>query len=732
MKNTGKAIIVISAVILFFTGCDFILGPDLPEPSAELRITNNSSDENIVINFGDYSTREALAVSQPVASGSNVMFDQVPLDQSINIWYTHVLGNTNYTTRLISSLTGDTFEFLFEDGESYELIINEDTFSFIHNGVDVNAPPQSQVASPEFNILGGNYSSPLEVELSTTESSGTIYYTLDNSDPTSSATRSVYVSPILLSETTTVRAVTRLSGEYSEEAIATYTITISSGINVDIRPEPNLLRTNESPILFLLTFDGEISDLSDADFDITNGTVSSLTTADNIVFSLHVTPIADGDVIVSLPADTVTNIDGASNSAETSTIEYDGTAPSVTISGPSESPYYYSLIDFEVLVDENTFSPLSSSDVNVVNGVVERINRDMDYSPGMRFIVQVIPSFQGDVSIEIVENTFEDNVGNGNTATASAVVPYIPLGEITELTASGDPQWVYGVDYTQHHLVKIDVNNERIDSLIDLPYTNPISIGFSQPDNSLYIAYAFNDQISRYNLGTSSFLSEFDFDSGAETRKTRQMEIAPVSRRIYVLTEGEDLFVIDMDNGNDIASGQADGTLLAITDSSGDILTGDEGISSATLKSWGISGSSITELSVQRDYGGNGQFLVTSPDEASLIYAMGGGNGTGYTMFDINPGNISAYAGEWNSGAYPRYAAFSPDDTYVYTYGDGLKIFNRSYVHVGTVPYDDSVNTSDKSLFTTNSDGTVLVIFSFDDYVDPHNHRLYFFGDIRP
>jgi hypothetical protein len=52
---------------------------------------------------------------------------------------------------------------------------------------------------------------------------------------------------------------------------------------------------------------------------------------------------------------------------------------------------------------------------------------------------------------------------------------------------------------------------------------------------------------------------------------------------------------------------------------------------------------------------------------------------------------------------------FSPDDQYLYAYGDGLKIFNRSYVHVGDIAFD-SGNVSDNPVFTTNSDGSVLIV----------------------
>jgi hypothetical protein len=542
MKYLLKTIIAgIIALILILSGCDLLGGIDPPGGSAELLITNNSTDDNIVIHFGDYPTRNAAASAQPVPSGSDALFYDAPLGSTVHIWYTHTDGSTNYTTRLVSAVTGDTFEFLFEAGESYELIIDETSFSFIHNGVDINAP---QIAAPEFSVPEGTYGSSFSLSMSTSEGSGSIYYTLDGSDPTSSSTRNLYLSAINISTTTTVRAVTRVFPEYSAESVATYTIV--DAIDVDISPVPYSTETNASPIEFSITFGGEVSGLSESDFVISNGTVSSLSTADNIVFSLFVTPDGEGDVVVSLPADSVTNSESESNLADSFTIEYDGTPPAVTINGPGESPYYYSLIEFEVLVDEDTGDFLSESDISITNGTFERRYEDFDHPSGLRFVVEVVPSLQGNVSIQLDADVFRDDAGNGNALTASPDISYVPLGEVTELTASGDPRWVYAVDNTQHHLVKIDVDNQKIDSLIDLPYNNPVSIGYSPADDSLYIAYGFNDQISRYDLGTSTFSSDFDYDSGEETLKTQRMEIAPVSRRIYLLTQSEDLIVIDM------------------------------------------------------------------------------------------------------------------------------------------------------------------------------------------
>jgi hypothetical protein len=73
----------------------------------------------------------------------------------------------------------------------------------------------------------------------------------------------------------------------------------------------------------------------------------------------------------------------------------------------------------------------------------------------------------------------------------------------------------------------------------------------------------------------------------------------------------------------------------------------------------------------------NGIDIAVSRDGKHLGVACGGGNGTGYTVWDFDPLDLTKYAGEWNTGAYPSGAAFSPDSAYFGgTNRDELLVFN--------------------------------------------------------
>jgi hypothetical protein len=84
---------------------------------------------------------------------------------------------------------------------------------------------ESQVATPTFSPVAGNYSSAQTVSIATT-SGATIYYTTNGSTPTTSST--VYSGPITVSTSETLKAYATKSG-YFDSKVATAAYTIGSG-----------------------------------------------------------------------------------------------------------------------------------------------------------------------------------------------------------------------------------------------------------------------------------------------------------------------------------------------------------------------------------------------------------------------------------------------------------------------------------------------------------------------
>jgi gliding motility-associated-like protein len=103
------------------------------------------------------------------------------------------------------------------------------------------------------------------------------------------------------------------------------------------------------------TFNEKVSGLSAADFTIGNGTASNLHTSDNITYTFTVTPMADGNVTITLPADMAVNIgDNGNTATNTLTVVADVTAPIVTSIAVPANDYYKAgdVLNFEVRFGE--------------------------------------------------------------------------------------------------------------------------------------------------------------------------------------------------------------------------------------------------------------------------------------------------------------------------------------------------------------------------------------------
>ncbi len=72
----------------------------------------------------------------------------------------------------------------------------------------------------------------------------------------------------------------------------------------------------------------------------------------------------------------------------------------------------------------------------------------------------------------------------------------------------------------------------------------------------------------------------------------------------------------------------------------------------------------------------NFQDAALSHDGKRLAVACGGGNGQGYNILNYEAGELPAWEGQWNTGAYPRRVAFAPDDQAVAaSNGSDLQLF---------------------------------------------------------
>ncbi|TQR21265.1 endonuclease [Psychrobacillus vulpis] len=110
----------------------------------------------------------------------------------------------------------------------------KDTFDYLASHImdsDDPGPVETKVEAVTVSLPSSSVPSGTEITLSTNTKEATIYYTVDESDPTNSSSRSEYLNPIVIDKDMTIKAIAMKDGlDNSEIAEFTYTITSESEV----------------------------------------------------------------------------------------------------------------------------------------------------------------------------------------------------------------------------------------------------------------------------------------------------------------------------------------------------------------------------------------------------------------------------------------------------------------------------------------------------------------------
>ena len=199
-------------------------------------------------------------------------------------------------------------------------------------------------------------------------------------------------------------------GYAASAANSTFTVADSVIPTVTLSTTGSLV---SGPFLVIATFSEPVSGFGLDDAVITNGTPSNLITLSQSVYTFDVTPTADGVVTVNVPAATATDAGGNSNTASNQlNILYDGTAPTVTLTGPTSTvtePF-----DMVATFSEQV-AGFTLDDITVTNGTASAL--DASEAPVYKF--RVTPVIGQTIIIIIAANSVTDTIGFGNIASNS-------------------------------------------------------------------------------------------------------------------------------------------------------------------------------------------------------------------------------------------------------------------------------------------------------------------------
>ena len=186
------------------------------------------------------------------------------------------------------------------------------------------------------------------------------------------------------------------------------------------------------------TFSENVSNFINTDITVANGNVSNFATVDAKTYTFDVTPTADGNVTVDIPAAKATDIAGNNNTAANQlTRTADITAPTVSLTSPS-TPTVNGLFNVTATFSENV-SNFINTDITVANGNVSNFTT----VDAKTYTFDVTPTADGNVTVDIPAAKATDTAGNNNTAapqlsrTANITPPTVTLTSPSAATVTG-------------------------------------------------------------------------------------------------------------------------------------------------------------------------------------------------------------------------------------------------------------------------------------------------------
>jgi hypothetical protein len=190
---------------------------------------------------------------------------------------------------------------------------------------------------------------------------------------------------------------------------------------------PNNSATNSSPVPVLFLFSEAVTGFTEDDVQVSGGTKSELIQVNPSRYTMNITPAADGDIAITVPANAC--VDQVSNPLALSqaTFTSDRTRPTLSIS-PTGTTTPASPILFTITSSEN-ITGLTAADCMVTNGTKGAFTA----VSALEYSLEVTPIIDGAVSISIGDSSANDSAGNGNVA-ALAVATSDRTGPFPSIT----------------------------------------------------------------------------------------------------------------------------------------------------------------------------------------------------------------------------------------------------------------------------------------------------------
>ena len=179
--------------------------------------------------------------------------------------------------------------------------------------------------------------------------------------------------------------------------------------------------------------------LTQTDISLTNASlVSDSLNLNNTTYTFEVLPTNDGDVTVQIEADAVQDLAGNGNTVSSPmTVVYDGTKPTLSDFSASANPTNGVFVVTAEFSETVTGLNLTQTDISLTNASL--VSNSLNLS-NMTYTFEVLPTNEGDVTVQINPDAVEDLAGNGNTASSLMTVVYdTTKPTLSDFSASANP-----------------------------------------------------------------------------------------------------------------------------------------------------------------------------------------------------------------------------------------------------------------------------------------------------
>ncbi|MEQ9442911.1 MAG: Ig-like domain-containing protein, partial [Cyclobacteriaceae bacterium] len=250
--------------------------------------------------------------------------------------------------------------------------------------------------------------------------------------------------------------------------------------------------TNHTQIPLTFSFSEVVVDFSVDDITVSNAYLDTLTTADSIIFSAHLFPIADGLVDLKIAVNTISDRAGNLNEiSEQYRIRSDQTPPTVKISSSkvlfSKTEEILLTISFSEQVEGFT-----NSSLEVTNGSVQ----DISNTDSLSFIAKISPESDGSITVKVMEGDVADHAGNVNMASSELILSYD--GTLPSASISSSE-----IDTTYSDSLAIIITFDELVSGFSkesIQTTNASILALTTIDSLIYTATVIPDAIGVFSL----------------------------------------------------------------------------------------------------------------------------------------------------------------------------------------------------------------------------------------